>query len=137
MKKMTDKTTLVDNNIKGFLLCDICAADGYPYEKVVFIYAGFRSEDEDGFAYRYTVNEFENLDRIHIHRSLRAIQQHYTSPDQSILNDRLKEHFTNESCEIWMDYSDHRDAITFIDMLPELFPGIFKNSIKKSQEFVN
>jgi hypothetical protein len=35
--------------------------------------------------------------------------------------------------------NDHsfRDAITFIDMLPELFPHVFKKSISRSQEFVN
>jgi hypothetical protein len=50
---MTDKNTLADYDIKGFVHCDICACDGYPYEKVVFRYTGFRSEDEDGFAYKY------------------------------------------------------------------------------------
>jgi hypothetical protein len=138
---MTDKITLLDNDIKGFVFFDICAFDGYPCEKVVFRYRGFRSEEEEGFAYKYTVNEFENPDRIHIHRSLKEtsyLQQKNTSANQPIIDSRLKEHFDNESCDIWADcISDHsfRDAITFIDMLPELFPGIFKkNSFNKSQE---
>jgi hypothetical protein len=141
-KKMTDKITLADYDIKDFVFCDICACDGYTYEKVVFKYAGFRSEDEDGFAYKYTVNEFENPDRIHVHRSSRGtsyLQQQKTL-DQPFLDNRLKEHFNNESCEIWKDFiGDHgfTDAITFIDMLPELFPRHFKNSISKSKEFVN
>src|SRR5215217_7269883 len=115
---MTDGNTLVDNNIKGFgkyVLCDICAFDGYTNEKVVFIYTGFRSEDEDRFVYKYTVNEYENPDRIHIHTSLRGTSylQKNTSADQSILNGRLKEQFDNESCDIWGDFiGDHtfRDA---------------------------
>jgi hypothetical protein len=132
---MTDNIALVDNDIKGFVFCDICAFDGYPNEKVVFKCTGIRSEDEDGFAYKYTVNEFVNPDRIHIHRSLRGLQQHHTSHDP---DSHIKEHFDNESCEIWADYSGHRDAITFIDMLPELFPRFFKkNSFNKFQEFVN
>jgi hypothetical protein len=154
---MTDSNTLADNNIKGFeryVFCDICAFDGYPCEKVVFRYTGFRPEDEDGFAYKYTINEFENPDRIHIHRSLKQIsgssypcilyQQQNTSPDQPILDSRLKEHFDNESCNICADcITDHsfRDARTIIDMLPELFPRFFKNcssgSINKLQELVN
>ena len=135
---MTDKITLADYDIKDFVFCDICACDGYPYEKVVFKYAGFRSEDEDGFAYKYTINEFENPDKIHIHRSY--LQQQNTSADQPILDNRLKEQFDNESCEIWADHigdRSFRDAITFIDMLPELFPQIFKNNISNSKEFVN
>jgi hypothetical protein len=137
---MTDKITLSHNDIKGFVHCDICACDGYPYEKVVFRYTGFRSEDEDGFAYKYTVNDYENPDRIHIHRSLIGLQQKNTSSDQPVLDSRLKEQFDNESCGIWADFiGDHsfRDAITFIDILPELFPRVFKNSINKSKEFVN
>jgi hypothetical protein len=130
---MTDKITLAHNYIKDFVFCDICAGDGYPYEKVVFKSTGFRSED--GFAYKYTVNAFENPDRIHIHRSLRGHQQHQTSPDH---DSHLKEHFDNESCEIWEDHYDHSDAMTFIDMLPELFPRYFKkNSFNKLKEFVN
>jgi hypothetical protein len=151
---MTDKIILADNNIKGFgryVFCDICAFDGYPCENVVFRYSGSRSEYEDGFAYKYTVNEFENPDRIHIHRSSNQIsgtcylyspyQQQNTSHDQPVLDSRLKEHFDNESCKICTDCrTDHsfRDARTIIDLLPELFPGIFKNSsISKLHEFVN
>jgi hypothetical protein len=153
---MTDKIILADNNIKGFgryVFCDICAFDGYPCENVVFRYSGSRSEYEDGFAYKYTVNEFENPDRLHIHRSLKQTsgtshpyilnQQKNTSPDQHILS-RLKEHFDNESCKIGTDCrTNHsfRDARTIIDMLPELFPRFFKNcssgSINKLQELVN
>jgi hypothetical protein len=151
---MTDKITLADYNIKGFgryVFCDTCAFDGYPCEKVVFRYTGFRSEDEDGFAYKYTVNEFENPDRIHIHRSLKQIpyftynpyQQNNTSPDQHTLDSQLKEYFDNESCNICADcISDHsfRDARTIIDLLSELFPRFFKNcssSIAKLEELVN
>ncbi|HJT47967.1 MAG TPA: hypothetical protein VJ729_07265 [Nitrososphaeraceae archaeon] len=128
---MADKITLCKPDIKDFVFCDICAADGYLYEKVVFKYTGFRSEDEDGFAYKYAVSEFENPDRIHIHRSLRGLQ-HHASPDH---DSHLKEHF---ACEFWEDHYDHSDAITFIDMLPELFPRFFKKkSFNKLQEFVN
>ena|ERR687886_460634 len=91
---MTDKITLSHNDIKGFVHCDICACDGYPYEKVVFRYTGFRSEDEDGFAYKYTVNDYENPDRIHIHRSLIGLQQKNTSSDQPVLDSRLKSNLT-------------------------------------------
>jgi hypothetical protein len=49
-KKMTDKITLADYDIKDFVFCDICAFNGYPYEKVIFRYIGFRSEDEDDIA---------------------------------------------------------------------------------------
>lgn len=131
---MTDNNALEDDDIKDYVFCDVCSFHGYPYEKVVFRCTGFRSEDEDGFAYKYDINEFENSDRIHIHRSggTSYLQQHHVSPDQ---DRNLKEQFDNESCEIWADYSDHSftDAITFIDMLPELFPRIFN----KLQEFVN
>jgi hypothetical protein len=47
---MTDKITLADYDIKDFVFCDICAFNGYPYEKVIFRYIGFRSEDEDDIA---------------------------------------------------------------------------------------
>jgi hypothetical protein len=160
---MTDKNTLADSNIKGFgrcVFCDICAFEGYPYEKVVFRYTGFRSEDEDGFAYKYTINGFQSPHRIHIHRSSKQIsgtsysyssyQQNKTS-DQ-LLDTQLKEHqkgFDNKSCsdriciECKTDHSfkgNFKDARTIIDLLPELFPEIFKNcsgGITKLQEFVN
>jgi hypothetical protein len=163
---MTDNSTLADNNIKDFdgqsryVLCDICTFDGYPYEKVLFRYIGFRSEDEDGFAYKYTVNDFHNPDKIHIHRSSNQIfgtsylcsqyQQKTTSPDRLIADSQLEEHFDNKSCSdrIFTDCrTDHsfsgsfEDAITIIDLLPQLFPSFFKNSssggINKLQELVN
>ena len=139
---MTDSITLSESYIKDFVFCDICACDGYPCEKVVFVCTGFRSEDEDGFAYKCNINEFENPDRTHIHRSLNTctsyLPQDEASADQSIPDSRIKEHFDNESCDIWSGQArsdqSFRDAITFIDMLPELFPRVFKN---KSKEFVN
>jgi hypothetical protein len=76
---MTGSNILAGNNIKGFgrcVFCDMCALDGYPCEIVVFRYTGFRSEDEDRFDYKYTVNEFENPDRIHIHRSSKPLLSH-------------------------------------------------------------
>jgi hypothetical protein len=120
---MTDNNALADDNIKGFgryVFCDICAFDACHNEKLVFQYTAFRSEGEDGFAYKYTVNEFQNPDRIHIHRSSKQI--------------------SGTSCQYRGNFED---AITFIDLLPELFPEIFKESRKSSigtaklQEFVN
>jgi hypothetical protein len=133
---MADKIILSDNDIKGFVFCDICAFDGYPYEKVVFKCTGFRSEDEEGFAYEYTVNAFENPDRIHVHRSF---QQKNTSTDQ---NSHIKEQFDSINCshcsfhrliptvcqdriciECGDDHSfrgNFAEVITSIDLIPEL-----------------
>jgi hypothetical protein len=135
---MTDKITLAHYDIKDFVFCDICAYDGYPCEKVVFRYTGFRSEDEDGFAYKYTVNEFENPDRIHVHRSF---QQKNTSTDQ---DSHIKEQFDSINCShcsfdrliptvcqnrICIECGDYSfrgnfaEVITSIDLIPELLYG--------------
>lgn len=34
--------------------CDICEFNGYPNEKIVFVIHGFRPENEDGFAIKFT-----------------------------------------------------------------------------------
>jgi hypothetical protein len=137
---MTDKITLADNNIKSFVFYDICVLDVYPYEKVVFKHTGFRSEDEDGFAYKYTVSDYENPDRIHTHRSLKQISVNQQD-SQFILDEPLNEECDDRICSNCRADHSFRDVRTFIDMLPELFPGIFKNSssdrINKLQELVN
>lgn len=61
MKKMTDKNTLADNNIKDFhgsqkyVYCDLCAINGYASQKVIFQFEGLRSENQDGFIYKFRV----------------------------------------------------------------------------------
>jgi len=52
-----------------YCLCDICEFNGYPNEKVVVIVHSFRSEDEDGFAIKFTAYEFPVRNRkIHSHK---------------------------------------------------------------------
>ena len=62
---MTDKNTLAGNNIKDFhdlqkyVYCDLCAMNGYANEKVIFQLKGLRSENQDGFIYKFTTYDYK------------------------------------------------------------------------------
>src|SRR5437764_13931489 len=70
---MTDMNILTANNNKHFddpqeyVFCDICAYEGYPYEKIIYRFERLRSEQEEGFIYKTTIYDHDNRSRIHIH----------------------------------------------------------------------
>jgi hypothetical protein len=47
--------------------CDICEFNGYPNEKIVFVIHGFRPENEDGFAIKFTQYDYP-IQKGNIHR---------------------------------------------------------------------
>ena len=54
---------------QNYVLCDICAFNGFPNENVVFVIHGFRSEDEDGFVIKFTEYDFPlQRGKIHVHK---------------------------------------------------------------------
>jgi hypothetical protein len=59
----------IDNNRYSY--CDVCAFNGYPNEKVVREYEGLRSEDEDGFIYKFTDCDYPiqtSNKVVHVHK---------------------------------------------------------------------
>jgi hypothetical protein len=63
-----DKIKSFDNH-KNYSNCDACTLNGYPNEKLVYEYEGLRSEDEEGFIYRFTEYEYLLQKRIvHKHK---------------------------------------------------------------------
>jgi hypothetical protein len=66
-----DKHKLFDVNGQGYIFCDQCGWNGFPNEKIVRIFHGLRSENQDGFIYRYTESDYGPLGKskfIHIHK---------------------------------------------------------------------
>jgi hypothetical protein len=63
-KKMMIKNLFSDHTHKSFdykqsySFCDVCDFNGYPDEKVIFQFEGFRSEDKDGFIYKFRVYDY-------------------------------------------------------------------------------
>jgi hypothetical protein len=52
-----------------FSLCDVCKLNGYPNQKVVFVIHGFRHEDEDGFAIKFTQYDYQiQNEKVHVHK---------------------------------------------------------------------
>ena len=70
--KDKDKSSVSDRN---YTLCDICAFNGYPNEKVVYRHEGLRSEDEEGVIIRFSVYDYPivagkiHAGKIHAHKS--------------------------------------------------------------------
>jgi len=58
----SDKDKHFDHQNQEYALCNVCKSNGYPKEKVVYQFEGFRSEDEDGFIYKYTVFNYPVLE---------------------------------------------------------------------------
>ena len=58
------------DNGKNYSYCDICTFNGYPNQKVVYEYEGLRSEDEEGFIYKFTEYEYPLQKRriVHVHK---------------------------------------------------------------------
>jgi hypothetical protein len=52
--------------------CQVCGWYGYSQEKIIREFEGFRSEDEDGFAYKFTEYDYDDETRErktkHIHK---------------------------------------------------------------------
>jgi hypothetical protein len=51
--------------------CQLCGWYGYPFEKIILDFEGFRPEEEDGFAYKFTEYDAATIGerRIkHIHK---------------------------------------------------------------------
>ena len=73
---MTTERILTDDKDKRFDCnqnysnCHVCAHNGFTDEKVVLEFEGFRSEHEDGFIFKFTVYDYPNQGRIHLHKSL-------------------------------------------------------------------
>jgi hypothetical protein len=64
--KQKDKPSVYNQN---YLFCDICTFNGYPNEKVVFVIHGFRHEDEDGFAIKFTQYDYPiQNEKVHVHK---------------------------------------------------------------------
>lgn len=64
--KDKDKSSVSDRN---YFLCDICEFNGYPNEKVVYLYKGQRSEDEEGFITRFAVYDYPiQTGKLHVHK---------------------------------------------------------------------
>jgi hypothetical protein len=76
---MTTEGILSDDKDKRFDCnqcysnCHICAFNGFADEKVVLEFEGFRSEDEDGFIFKFTVYD-PNQGRIHHHKALSVLE---------------------------------------------------------------
>jgi hypothetical protein len=74
---MTDINILTANNNKHFddpqeyVFCNICAYEGYPYEKIIYRFERLRSEQEEGFIYETTIYDHDNRSRKHIHNPYR------------------------------------------------------------------
>ena len=52
-----------------YCFCDICAFNGIPHEKVVFVIHGFRPENEDGFVLKFTEYDFPiQKGKVHTHK---------------------------------------------------------------------
>jgi hypothetical protein len=49
---------IFDHKDRGYSICDICKSNGYPNEKVVYQLEGFRSENEEGFIFKFTVYNY-------------------------------------------------------------------------------
>jgi hypothetical protein len=60
--------TLFDRSRK-YSFCDLCELNGFPNEKVVFEFQGLRSENEDGFIYKFSTYEYP----LSAHRKIRHI----------------------------------------------------------------
>ena len=39
--------------------CQVCEWYGYPFEKIIREFEGFRSEEEDGFVYKFTEYDYD------------------------------------------------------------------------------
>jgi hypothetical protein len=67
---VTSNSSIFEDKIKSFATyCDVCAFNGFPYEKVVYEYGGLRSEDEEGFIYNFTEYEYPLQKRVvHVHK---------------------------------------------------------------------
>jgi hypothetical protein len=64
--KDKDKSYVSDRN---YFLCDICTFNGYPNEKIIYRYAGLRSEDEEGFIIIFAVYDYPiEAGKIHAHK---------------------------------------------------------------------
>jgi predicted nucleic-acid-binding Zn-ribbon protein len=67
-----DKNFDVKDNTKYYyIFCDQCAWNGFPNEKIVRVFHGLRSENQDGFIYRYTEYDYDPLGKskvIHVHK---------------------------------------------------------------------
>jgi hypothetical protein len=56
--------------------CDICEFNGFPNERVVYQCEGLRSEDEDGFIYKYNLYDYpaaEGKKIKHVHKYNRRL----------------------------------------------------------------
>jgi hypothetical protein len=57
------------NHDKEYSFCDVCAFNGYPHEKVVFVIHGFRTENEDGLAIKFTQYDYPlQNEKVHVHK---------------------------------------------------------------------
>ena len=54
---------------QSYNFCDVCRFNGYPNEKVVIVIEGFRCENEDGFAIKFTEYDFPIQNgKVHVHK---------------------------------------------------------------------
>jgi hypothetical protein len=52
--KSSNKEDNPQNESDHAICCQVCDWYGYPFEKIIREFEGFRTEDEDGFAYKFT-----------------------------------------------------------------------------------
>jgi hypothetical protein len=71
---MATERILEDHKDKGsdcnqsYSNCPVCASNGFVDEKVVFEFEGLRSENEDGFIFKFTLHDYPKRQRIHHHK---------------------------------------------------------------------
>jgi hypothetical protein len=53
----------------NYFVCDLCALNGYPNQKIIYRCEGLRSEDEEGFIIRFAVYDYPiQAGKIHVHK---------------------------------------------------------------------
>lgn len=71
--KSSNKEDNPQSKISRVTFCQVCGWYGYPFEKIIREFEGFRSEDEDGFAYKFTEYDYDvetgQKGTKHIHKS--------------------------------------------------------------------
>lgn len=64
-----DKSTVDCKRSEPYCYCDTCEWNGHPNQKIVRLFYGYRSEDEDGFIYKFIEYDYPlgRRKRKHIH----------------------------------------------------------------------
>jgi hypothetical protein len=64
-----DKSYIDSQRSESYSFCDTCEWNGYPNQKIVRLFYGYRSEDEDGFIYKFREYDYplSRHRRKHIH----------------------------------------------------------------------